>query len=135
MSITELREDLEELRAYVRAGNTEAAERKIEQALKELDGTRLLTTTEAASLLNIRSVNTLKLLCRRGDISYVTHGNRMMIPLSEIERVQESEAVRGIRASDQMHDATDGLGSPDGLSAAQMDDLEAARPGRIPWDE
>lgn len=135
MSISDLREDLKELRIYVQTGDTQAAERKIEQTLRGLDATRLLTTTEAASLLGIRSVNTLKLLCRRGDINYVTHGNRMMIPLSEVERIQESPQVRGLRVSDHMHDATAGFGTPDGLTPEQMETLEEARPGRLPWEE
>lgn len=136
MSITELREELKALREIVRTGDREAAERKIEQALRELDADTLLTTTEAASLLGIRSVNTLKLLCRRGDLRYVTRGNRTMIPLSEVERVQDSEQLRGLRASDRAHDATATLGDPNdlGLTAEQMEDLEVARPGRLPWE-
>lgn len=136
MSITELREELKALREIVRTGDREAAERKIEQALRELDADTLLTTTEAASLLGIRSVNTLKLLCRRGDIHFVTRGNRTMIPLSEVERVQDSDQLRGLRASDRAHDATASLGAPNdlGLTAEQMEDLEVARPGRLPWE-
>lgn len=133
MSITDLRQDLEAIRAYVKAGDTEAAARTIDRTLQELNEDRLLTTTEAAALLGIRSVNTLKLLCRRGDIGYVTRGNRTMIPMSEVERVQESEKVRLVRTLEKRHAAIDDLGGPHDLSDEEMDDLQAARPGRLPW--
>ncbi len=134
MSITELREDLRELRAYLREGRTDEALGKIDQALQELEGERLLTTTEAASLLGIRSVNTLKLLCRRGDICYVTRGNRTMIPLAELERVQESDPVRRIRILDKMHEETSELGSSGGMTEEQMEALHQSRPGTSPWE-
>ncbi len=98
-----------------------------------LDRDRLLTTRQAADLLGIRSVNTLKLLLRREQVPTIRRGNRTMVALGEVERLQDSERVRGIRASDAAHDATTGLGIPDGLSAAQLEDLEVARPDRPPW--
>ena len=97
-----------------------------------MDRDRLLTTRQAADLLGIRSVNTLKLLLRREQIPTVRRGNQTMVALGEVERLQDGEHVRGIRASDAAHDATDGLGLPKGLSAAQLENLEAARPGRPP---
>ncbi len=134
MSIAELRTELEKLRGQVESGNTDAAIRTIDEAIKELNGDQLLTTTEAASLLHIRSVNTLKLLCRRGDIQYVMRGNRMMIPMSEIDRVQESEPIRMLRALDKAHDEIEDFGSPDGLTDEEMEILHASRPGRLPWE-
>ena len=98
-----------------------------------LDRDRLLTTRQVADLLGIRSINTLKQLLRREQVPTVRRGNRTMVPLGEVERLQDSERVRGIRASDAAHDATGGLGVPEGLSRAQLEDLEAARPGRSPW--
>lgn len=134
MSITDQRTILEEVRSYVREGRTDEALEMIERSLKAMETDRLLTTTEAAHLLGIRSVNTLKLLCRSGEIGAVKRGNRLMIPLSEIERVQESERVRGLRASDRAYAASEKLGSDMGLTSAQMEDLEASRPGRLPWE-
>ena len=101
--------------------------------LRALDKDRLLTTRQAADLLGIRSVNTLKLLLHREQVPTIRRGNRTMVALGEIERLQDSERVRGIRASDAAHDATAGLGVPKGLSAAPLEDLEAARPGKLPW--
>ncbi|HZU77863.1 MAG TPA: helix-turn-helix domain-containing protein [Dehalococcoidia bacterium] len=133
MSITELRKDLEEIRASARAGDLSQVVEKVDHALGALDSSRLVTTTEAAHLLGIRSVNTLKLLVRQQGIPHELHGNRMMIPIAALERLQENAVVRGLRASDRAHDAIEQLGVPRGLTQKQMDDLSAARPGRVPW--
>jgi len=138
MSIRELRADLEEARAHIaqlEGSQAKKALDKLDHALKDLGPGRLLTTTEAAEWLGIGSVNTLKLLVRRHGIDYELRGNRMMIPLSELERIQNSSVVRGIRVSDCIHDATKGLGAIDGLTPEQMEDLEAARLGRLPWEK
>src|SRR5690348_9588921 len=109
MSVTELRKDLEDIRASAEAGDIRRIVQTVDHALRTLDGSRLLTTTEAAEVLGIRSVNTLKLLVRQGDVPYETHGNRMMIPVSALEKLQQDTALRGIRSSDQAHDAVDAL--------------------------
>jgi len=99
MSIRELRADLEEARAHIAQLEVSQAKKaldKLDHALKDLGPGRLLTTTEAAEWLGIGSVNTLKLLVRRHGIDYELHGNRMMIPLSELERIQNSSVVRGM---------------------------------------
>jgi hypothetical protein len=57
----------------------------------------------------------------------------MMIPLAEIERVQNDERIRAIRAADKLHDASSGFGVPEGLTDEEMRRLSAARPGRLPW--
>ena len=133
MMIRKLRDDLEEIRSFVREGASDDALDKLTATLRALDSDRLLTTRQAADLLGIRSVNTLKLLLRREQVPTVRRGNRTMVALGEVERLQDSERVRGIRASDAAHDATDGLGVPKGLSSAQLEGLESARPGRLPW--
>ena len=133
MAIADVRKDLEAIRAYAEAGDLSHVVQTVEQALYALDAPRLLTTTEAATLLGVRSVNTLKLLVRRSGLPYEAHGNRMMIPMSTLEQLQDSATVRGIRASDQAHDATSELGTEDGLTQAELDALEQARPGHLPW--
>ena len=133
MGIGELRKALEEIRLRAAEGDLQQVVSAADSALQVLDGGRLLTTTEAAELLGIRSVNTLKLLVRRLGLRYELHGNRMMIPLAELEAVQSSAEVRGIRASDRAHDESEALGSPHGLSVEQLRDLAASRPGVLPW--
>jgi hypothetical protein len=134
MSVTDLRKDLESIRASAQAGDLSGIVQIVDHALCTLDPARLLTTTEAAGLLGIRSVNTLKLLVRQSGVPYELHGNRMMIPVSAIEQLQQSPVVRRIRASDQAHDAIDlAFGIDPGLTEKELRDLSAARPGRLPW--
>ena len=134
MSMTErLRKDLQTVIEQAEAGKTAEGVRTAQKALRELDGARLPTTTEAAEALGVRSINTVKLWCRTGFLSSVQRGNRMVIPLAEIERVQDDERVRAIRAADKLHDASKDFGVPEGLTDEEMQRLSAARAGRLPW--
>jgi|SRR5579859_2605953 len=133
MSVTDLRKDLEHIRASAQAGDLNEVVQAVDHALQSLDSSRLLTTTEAAELLGIRSVNTLKALVTRYSIPYERHGNRMMLPLAEVEQLRESPLMRGLRASEALHDTIADLGPVEGLTAEEMQDLEAARPGPLPW--
>ena len=134
MSITDLRKELEEIRTHAQEGDLAQVVQKVDRALHALDSGQMVTTTQAAHLLGIRSVNTLKLLVRRSGLPYEMHGNRMMVSVAVLERLQESPEVGAIRASDRAHDASEALGSMRRLTAAQLDDLEAGRPGQLPWD-
>ena len=131
--LAELRDELQEVRSLLVAGETAAAAMRLDTALQQLATHRLLTTSEAAEVLGIRSVNTLKALVRIEGIETVMHGNRMMIPLSEVERIRESARVRGIHAADRAHDAAENLGAKEGLTQEEMDALSAGRPGTPPW--
>ena len=104
----------------------------VDHALAEVEPEQLLTTTEVAKLLGIKSVNTVKVLARAQGLRTVQHGNRMMIPLSEIERVRTSQQVRRVQVAERIHDATADLGGD--LTQDDMDALEEARPGRLPWE-
>ncbi len=132
MTITALRHELQQVRAYVANGERDKALDALDRALEDVRPDRLLTTTEAAELLGIRSVNTVKALVRRAGLAYERRGNRMLIPLRELGRIQDSALVRGIQESDRAHDAADWGG--DGLTAEQLEDLESARPGTLPWE-
>lgn len=134
MSILRLRKDIEAIRASAQSGDLSQVVERAEHALNMLDGVRLLTTTEAAELLDMRSVNTLKLLIRRLGVPYQMHGNRMMIPLAELERLQHDEHVRSIRASDRAHEAIEELGQSSEMSAEELEDLAQGRPGQLAWD-
>ena len=69
-------------------GDRESDVSTLDSALDALDGERLLTTTEAASFLGIRSVNTLKLLLRAEGVPTVRRGNRTLVALGEVERLR-----------------------------------------------
>lgn len=117
------------------AGQEDVAEEALLHLVRMLWGTDkpLLTTTEAAGVLGIRSVNTLKVLLRAENVSTVKHGNRTMIPFSALARLQNSERVQRLQAIDRMHDKTAALGSDDGMTDEQLEALEAGRPGTVPW--
>jgi len=97
----------------------------------EREGT-LLTMAEAAEALGVRSVYIVNLWCTLGFIHGVEHGKHTMIPLSEIERVADSDQVRAIRASDVLHAESSDLGTPEGLTDEQLLELKASRPGKQP---
>jgi len=133
VSITDLRQELRQARTDVAEGKTAEAVRRLDRALQELESERLLTTAEAADLLDVRSENVVKGWSRLGFIHGVTRDGRTLIPLSEIERVQDSDQVRAIRASDKLHDASADFSVEEGLTDEQMQDLIDARPGKPPW--
>ncbi len=132
---------LSDARAEVRAARDLAAARgeadlvqRLDHVLLALDPESLLTTTQAAEFLGIRSLNTLKVLVRVEGLRTVQHGNRMMIPLTELERVQHGARVRGLRASDRIHAEATDLGTQDGLTSDELTVLEMGRPGHLPWE-
>jgi hypothetical protein len=133
MSITKAREDVRQARLLVASGKREEALEKLDRAIEEMEPERLLTTTEAAEALGVRSVNTIKGWCHTGYIRGVGRGSRIMIPLAEVERIQNSDQVRAIRVSDALHGESEDFGAPSGLDAEQLRDLAASRPGKLPW--
>lgn len=133
MSIAELRETLTQALTSAEGGNVPETVRMLKAALRDVDAGHLLTTTEAAQLLGVRSINTIKAWHRSGYLHGVAQGSRTLIPLSEVERIQDSERVRRIRAAERLHDQSADLGGDEELSAAEIDALETGRPGTLPW--
>ena len=133
MSITKAREELQRARQLIASGKSQEALHTLDQAIQEMEPERLLTTTEAAEALGVRSVNTIKGWCHTGYLRGVGRGSRIMIPLVEVERIQNSDQVRAIRASDVLHEASRDFSLPSGLDDEQLRDLAASRPGKLPW--
>ncbi len=95
MTVTEMRDALDQIARLVENGQYDAIPQVIAEAKTHLAMDRYVTTTEAKELLGIGSVNTIKEMVTSGEIrGAVKRGNRTLIPLTEIERVQETEAVR-----------------------------------------
>ncbi len=132
-SVPTMRNALEAILHQAQEGDVDGVIQTTQQTLQSLEENQLLTTREAARLLGIRSINTLKGLVIRNAIPYQRVGNRMMLPLAEVERLRESPVMRGLRASEAAHDTLDELGPEGGMTAEEMQDLEATRPGRLPW--
>ena len=93
----------------------------------------MLTTTEAAAYLKIRSVNTLQVLIRRLHVPHEMHGSRTMAPITALDALQDEALVRGIRASDRAHDASAVLDDDAPLTDDLLEALEQGRPGMVPW--
>lgn len=112
--------------------NVRAAADKLKQALCEADARGLLTTAEAAAVLGIRSINTVKRWVKTGYLQGVQRNGRTMIPVSEIARIRDDDRVRELRAASKLHQEIVDFGG-DGLTDDELRALTATRPGRPPW--
>ena len=102
-----------------------------------LDGDTFVTTTQAAKLLGIGSINTIKSMVKHGEIADTRKvGNRTTIPLREIKRLQETDVARDLRAiatTMALRALPEEGDENTPMSREQMDILEAGRPGTLPW--
>ncbi len=133
MVLTDLRHELASVRAEAAQAHNTGVVEKLDRILAGLDDEVLLTTREAAGLLGIGSVNTIKAMAHAGRIQSRKVGTHYRIPLSEVERLRHDTTIRGLRASSRIHTEVDALGSTKGLTAQELEDLEEARPGTLPW--
>ena len=107
-----LREEVEESLALLKAAETndakvKAATDKLEHALKAARPGGLLTTSEAAHALGVRSVSTIKYWVKTGYLRGVKRNERTMIPASEIARIRDEDRVRMLRASEERQQAAE----------------------------
>jgi excisionase family DNA binding protein len=130
MSVQIWRRELREARTALTTGNTARSLAVIDQVLAEMDETTLLTTTEAAGLLGVRSPNTIKGWVRTGYLRGVQRGGRLLIPLAEVDRIQESDQVQMVRADALLHEASAEFGVEDGLNDEELAALTRSRPDR-----
>jgi excisionase family DNA binding protein len=134
MVLTNLRQELEAARADAAQGGNARVVERLDHILAELGDDVLLTTRETARLLGIGSVNTIKAMIHAGQIQARKVGTHHRIPLSEVERLRQDTTVRGLQATSRIHAEIATLVSPDGLSDEELEDLEEARPGILPWE-
>jgi hypothetical protein len=88
-----------------------------------------LTDEQATKWLGITDEYVLWLLVHYHGFRYKHRNGHMMIPLSELERMQDSSIVWDTRASGHAHERIGG----NYMTQEEMDELSAARPGRLPW--
>jgi hypothetical protein len=134
MMTDEVRAQLIQAREAAQGGNITETVRRLDELIKQIHPDRLLTSTEAAELLGIRSSNTILAWCRTGYLHGVKRGGRTMIPLSEVERIREGDRVKSARALEALHAQTAALGADEGLSDDDMESLHESRPGTLPWE-
>ena len=120
MTIAAVRSKIEEARAHVVRGDAGAALTAIDAALAKVDPERLLTMGEAAEVLGVRSVNTVKQRCRAGVLRCSTVAGRWVVPMTEIDRLQASAAAE--------------IGIDRDLTDVELDAMSQGRSGRLPWD-
>jgi excisionase family DNA binding protein len=130
-----VRERVLRARAQAAARHEDDIVRELDEALAELDsGETLLTTTEAAAKLGIRSVNTIKAMVHSGHIHARMVGTHYRIPLAEIERLRDDNAIHGLQGSSRLHAELDAeLGSAVALTDDELRILSDSRPGTLPW--
>jgi excisionase family DNA binding protein len=133
MVLTNLRQELEAVRAEAAQGSNARVVERLDHILAELDDDLLLTTRETAGLLGIGSVNTIKAMIHAGQIQARKVGTHYRIPVSEVDRLRQDTTIRGLQATSRIHAELSTLGSSVGLSDEEFEDLEEARPGALPW--
>lgn len=105
---------------------------KLAQLRALVGSDQLLTTGEAATLLGIWSVNTVKALARVGKLPFLQEpGKQMRLPLAGVLDFKATRDFRQLAVSEQSHDETAVLGS-DAIPPEVLEDVAPA-PGSVPW--
>ncbi len=84
MIIRDVRDHVEAARKLIDEGDPAEAQKHLSIAARQLAPNTMLTTTQAANLLGIRSKKTIEAMARRGQIAAALRDNRYMIPMTEI---------------------------------------------------
>jgi excisionase family DNA binding protein len=138
-STKDLPRDLENLANDLRArGQTDAAE-TVElgaAALRAAEKTAvergLLTTTEAAGLLGVRSVNTIKRWASDGRLVGYRIGSRVFVTRQSAEQMLRDASLSKQRAYER--DLAEAYAPFEGGSADAADLLGQTQRGRTPWN-
>jgi len=107
----------------------------VERLRDELDPDRLLTTREAADLLGVRSVNTLKALLRVEQVPTVKVGTHTRIARQDVDRLRQSRRTTAMQESDRHRDEVDTAFGSEGLTQEEVEALSESRPGPMAWHD
>lgn len=133
MIVNDVRDHVEAARKLIDVGDMEDAKRHLGIAAEQLELGRMLTTTEAADLLGIRSKNTIKAMVRRGQIAATMVGARHMIPMTEIVRLQAGPMIAELQTIERDYRDMAFPGSDDPVSDEEMESIREDRVGTLPW--
>lgn len=135
MALAGLRQELRSVRAEAAQANNAVVVEKLDRILDGLDDEVLVTTTEAAALLGIGSANTIKAMVHAGRIQARKVGTHYRIPLAEVERLRGDATIRGLQGSSRVHAEVAALGATSAMTDDELQDLDDARPGTLPWEQ
>jgi len=127
---------LEEVRDHLLPTGDVAVIQKLTTVLDRLreettEDDDLLTTTEAARLLSVRSINTVKRWAREGLLDGRHIGGRVKVTRASVDKLLGTPFVEGQQRFERdLHEAFDPFDPGDERAA----DLDAALAGRDPWD-
>jgi excisionase family DNA binding protein len=133
MIVRDVRDHIEAARKLIDEGDAAEAQRHLSIAARQLEPSTMLTTTEAADLLGIRSKNTIKAMARRGQIGAAIMGNRYMIPMAEIIRLQDEPVIHELHAIQRDYAHMAFPGSDDPVSDEEMESMREGHTGTLPW--
>ncbi|MGI8854869.1 MAG: helix-turn-helix domain-containing protein [Thermomicrobiales bacterium] len=133
MIVRDVRDHIEAARKLIDEGDAAEAQRHLSIAARQLDPSMMLTTTQAAELLGIRSKNTIKAMTRRGQIAAAIAGNRYMIPMTEIIRLQDEPVIHDLHAIQRDYARMAFPGSDDPVSDKEMESMREGHTGTLPW--
>ena len=130
--VTTIEQTLDEAEAAARNADLDTLKIKLTELRALVGPEQLLTTGEAATLLGVKSVNTVKALARTGKIPFrQAPGKQMRLSLAGVLDFKATREFRQLKVSEQIHDATAMLGGdvipPDILADA------APAPESVPW--
>jgi excisionase family DNA binding protein len=133
MIVREVRDHIEAARTLIAEGDTAEAQKHLALAARQLDPGAMLTTTEAAEMLGIRSKNTIKAMARRGQIAAAIVGTRYMIPMTEIIRLQDEPVIHELHTIQRDYARMAFPGSDDPISDEEMESMREGHAGTLPW--
>ena len=139
MSVEEAARDLEIVRQALQQEGRQDLAARLDRALAALGpadpGTRqdLMTTTEAARALGVRSVNTIKRWAHDGLLTGYRLGGRVLVTRESVDAMLRNAALTEHRRFERELDDVASTFDVIEEDAARLSDLEMPRTGRKPW--
>jgi excisionase family DNA binding protein len=120
-------------------GQSELA-RRVRQVAEDLrqedqpDTHELITTGEAAEILGVRSINTVKRWVREGALEGFRRGSRILVSRASVQRMVDAPAVAAQHAREREMDALLETFEPSGAKQIEVPPSAAGWVGHKPWE-